>query len=75
MTYVVTTIINLSHFILFFSGIRPYKCSYCEDDFIDNRSLKKHTFKVHNIEVKGGINKKILQSTPFDVIKVAHRKK
>jgi hypothetical protein len=57
------------------NGVRPYKCSYCEADFIDNSALKKHTVKAHNIEVQGGICKKILQSTPFEVIKVAHRKK
>jgi len=38
-------------------GVRAYKCSFCPDDFIDNRALKKHTIKVHGQETKGGISK------------------
>ena len=51
---------NTNHYQLFltsFLGVRAYKCSFCPDDFIDNRALKKHTIKVHGQETKGGISK------------------
>ena len=40
-------------------GIRAYKCSFCTSDFLDNRTLKKHTLKVHGRETKGGICKEL----------------
>lgn len=52
-------------------GVRPYKCNFCLDDFIDNRALKKHTIKVHGEETKGGISKDL----GLEIIRTAHRKK
>ncbi len=43
------TIFKNQHSIVFFSGVRPYKCNLCEKSFTQRCSLESHCLKVHGV--------------------------
>jgi hypothetical protein len=40
---------NLFYTVLYFSGVRPYKCALCEKSFTQRCSLESHCLKVHGV--------------------------